>query len=288
MIFKVLGPVQVHQRHTPRSPVRRAILTALLLRAGHPIGVGDLTEMLWDDPPPSATANIRSHLTGLRRDLEGALPGLSARVETFRGPHSSYGLQVGAGELDVATFTRTAHRGRAQLLGGEAASAADTFEEALAIWRGPFGQDLPSTRWFDAHVAGLNDARIDAYQYLFTASVLAGRIEMLSYRIEAVLAEAPYRQQLWELLAAVHCLDGNAAGALSAVSRCQALYADDLGLELPPSLKALRTAALTWDTERAIRVVIARTAKGAGRAGRAPDGPSAPRRAARAPAVEAT
>ncbi|MFE0103076.1 BTAD domain-containing putative transcriptional regulator [Streptomyces sp. NPDC059009] len=248
------------------SPVRRAILTAFLLRPGQSIAVGELAELLWDEPPCSATANIRSHVTGLRRDLDEAAPGLSGRLKTYRGGQSGYGLDVTPDESDLARFTRATRHGRALLLDGRADAAVDTLEEAVALWRGPFGQDLPPTRWFSAHTVGLNNARFDACQDLFTACILAGRTELLGYRIETVIAEEPYRQKLWALLAAVHCIRGDVVGALNAVKRCQQLFAEDLGLDLPPQVAAMRAAALTWDCDAAFRLVAARASTAEGTA----------------------
>ncbi|MGW6578656.1 AfsR/SARP family transcriptional regulator [Streptomyces globisporus] len=241
------------------SPVRRAVLTACLLRFGRPIGITEFSEILWDNPPVSATANLRSHVTGLRRDLDEVEPGLGERVRTYRGGQCGYGLEITAEEFDLPRFTSAVERGRKSLTNGSHESAVDALELAVGLWSGPFGQDLPPTRWFSSHTAGLNNLRLDAYQDLFTASVLAGRTSMLSYRIESLIAEAPYRQHLWELLAAVHCLHGDTASTLSAVRRCQNLFAEDLGLDLPPGIEAMRTAALNWDREEAMRLVASRT-----------------------------
>ncbi|PZT72153.1 MULTISPECIES: AfsR/SARP family transcriptional regulator [unclassified Streptomyces] len=261
MLFRILGPVQVGPRAEACSSVRRALLTALLLRRGRPLAASDLMEILWDEPPGSATANIRSHLTGLRRDLDRAVPGLSDRLHTHRGPAGGYVLRAEAHELDLAAFTGHARRGRQLLLRGEPHAAVTELEAGTALWRGPFGHALPPTRWFGAHAAGLDCARLDAYQDLFTACVLAGHTELLAYRIESVIAEAPYRQRLWTLLAATHCVTGDAAGALAAVERCASVFAEDLGLALPPEVEAVRTAALAWDREAALRLVAAYPAR---------------------------
>lgn len=258
--FGVLGQLSVHGRTmSVTSPVRRAVLTACLLRYGRPIGNAEFSEILWDDPPVSATANLRSHVTGLRRDLDEVEPGLGDRMRTYRGAQCGYGLEIAPDEFDLPRFTAAVQRGRNWLLRGSHKSAVDALEQAVGLWNGPFGQDLPPTRWFNAHIAGLNNARLDAYQDLFTASVLAGRTTMLAYRIESVIAEAPYRQHLWELLAAVHCLHGDTVSTLSVVSRCQKLFAEDLGLDLPPGIEAMRKAALNWDREEAMRLVASRT-----------------------------
>ncbi|MEU9789353.1 BTAD domain-containing putative transcriptional regulator [Streptomyces sparsogenes] len=257
LLFRVLGPMDVSGGTEPASPLRRAILTALLLRAGQAITVAEFTELLWDDPPASAAANIRSHLTALRRDLDGVQPGLSRRVRTCRGSRSGYALEVAPEEFDVPMFMVSARHGRSLLLRGDADRAVAALEKTVALWRGPFGPSLPSTRWFAAHAAGLNSARFDAYQDLFTAAVLADRTGTLAYRIESAIAEAPYRQRFWELLSAVHCINGDAAGALDVIGRCRRLFADDLGLDLPPNVAAMRAAALNWDRQEARRLVAA-------------------------------
>lgn len=264
-LFRILGPLEVCGKALTGSPVRRAILTAILLRPGQSIGVAEFSEILWGDPPLSATANIRSHITGLRRDLEEVKPELSRRLRTHRGFQSGYGLEIAPEECDLPGFTSAVRRGRNCLLHGDLDSAVSSLEGAVAMWRGPFGQDLPPTWWFDAHTAGLNDALFDAYQDLFTACILAGRTAMLTYRIESAITEAPYRQRLWELLAAVHCVNGDAASALSVVKRCEGRFAEDLGLDLPPGVEAMRAAALDWDHDEALRLVAAHVVCSTGR-----------------------
>ncbi|WP_405056873.1 winged helix-turn-helix domain-containing protein [Kribbella sp. NBC_01505] len=257
MRFAILGPLLVHGSIMIESPVRRAILTALLLRAGQIIGVSQFADLLWDDPPASAGPNIRSHLTGLRRDLNAAEPGLGRQIKTYRGGQSGYGLQIGPDELDLAGFTHAARHGRATLMRGDLPSAVGSLEQAVAFWRGPFGEDLPPTRWFAAHVTGINNVRFDALQDLFAAYILANRTHLLCYRIESVIAEAPYRQRLWELLAAAHCINGDAANALSVIERCRVVFAEELGLDLPPGVEAMQAAVRDWDRDRARSLVAA-------------------------------
>ncbi|MFI0985823.1 BTAD domain-containing putative transcriptional regulator [Streptomyces exfoliatus] len=255
MLFRLLGPVRIAGGAEMQSAARRALLTALLLRRGQFVGMGELTELLWDDPPSSAVANIRSHLTGLRRGLDSAQPGLSERLTTSRGAETGYALSVDADELDLSCFLKLARQGRELLAAGDHRAAVTHLDEALALWRGPFGQRLPATRWFHAHTVGLSNTRFEACQDFFTACLLTHRTEMLSYRIETVLAEAPYRQRLWQLLAATYCAQGDVAGALGVIERCRTVFADELGLDVPPGVEAIRAAALTWDTARAHRLV---------------------------------
>ncbi|MFE9650110.1 hypothetical protein ACFYO0_39585 [Streptomyces sp. NPDC006365] len=41
------------------------------------------------------------------------------------------------------------------------------------------------------------------------------------------------------------------------IKRCQALFTDDLGLDLPPKVEAMRAAALDWDRDQALRLIAA-------------------------------
>lgn len=255
MLFRLLGPVSVAGGPEMQSGARRALLTALLLRRGRFVGMAELTELLWTTPPGSALANLRSHLTALRRCLESAQPGLSGRLTTSRGAETGYALRVDPAEIDLSRFLQLARQGRELLAVGQQQRAVGVLGEALALWRGPFGQGLPETRWFHAHTMGLNNTRLEACQDYFAACLLTRRTEMLSYRIETVLAGAPHRQRLWQLLAATHCAQGDVPGALGVVERCRTVFAEELGLDVPPGVEAVRAAALSWDTARAHRLV---------------------------------
>ncbi|WP_223206307.1 AfsR/SARP family transcriptional regulator [Streptomyces xanthii] len=255
MLFRLLGPVRIAGATEMQSSTRRALLTALLLRRGQFMGMDELVELLWPAPPSSAVANLRSHLTGLRRSLDSAQPGLSKRLTTSRGADTGYALRVDADEIDLSRFLRLARQGRELLAAGQHQRAVGALGEALALWRGPFGQRLPATRWFHAHTLGLNNTRLEACQNYFAACLLTQRTEMLPYRIETVLAGAPHRQRLWQLLAASYCAQGDVPGALGVIERCRTVFAEDLGLDVPPGVEAIRAAALTWDTARAHRLV---------------------------------
>lgn len=63
----------------------------------------------------------------------------------------------------------------------------------------------------------------------------------------------------------MHCLHGDTVSTLSVVNRCQKLFAEDLGLDLPPGIEAMRKAALNWDREEAMRLVASRTQESAER-----------------------
>jgi DNA-binding SARP family transcriptional activator len=241
--------------------MRRALLTSLLLQAGQFVSARQLRDMLWDEPPPSAPANLRSHFTGLRGDLDRAEAGLHGRIETLRERGGGYRVRVHNGELDLHTFTAAARRGRAALLQGRLDTAIEALEAATHTWDGPFGEGLPQTRWFTAHCAGINSARLTAYQDLYACYVLAGRHDN-AYQIERTIADGPYRERLWELLVAVHFLGGDPASALAAVSRCRRTFSEHLGLDAPPGIFLLQKAVLNWDADEVHRLIEASACRG--------------------------
>lgn len=260
--FRILGPVQIvgcsASPIQPRSPTRRALLTCFLLNADRYVSVKQLRELLWEDPPPSAAANLRSHLTGLRADLDRAEAGLHRRLETSDVRGGGYRVRVDPGELDLHAFIGAAKRGRAALLDRRFDAAIEVLEPAMRVWNGPFGNGLPQTQWFAAHCAGVNSVRLNACQDLYASYVLANRHE-LTYGIERAIADEPCRERLWEILVAAHFLDGDTASALDAVVRCRRVFAEHLGLDSPPGLLAMQRAILNWDSVEVRRLLVAAT-----------------------------
>ncbi|MGL5827197.1 MAG: AfsR/SARP family transcriptional regulator [Nocardioides sp.] len=242
-MFHILGPVRVNSRDIGSIPRgQRGLLAALLLHP-EPLSRDRLVDVMWDSPPISAWPNVRSGIAALRRHL--AANGLPDRIVTaFDG----YALDVGPDDLDLRHFTRLVDKGTSLLSDGDPVGAVETLSEAAALWRGPFGPDLPDTRWFRARAVALEGERVSATEHLLSASFLAAGDALSVHRVESVLAEHPYRQRLWELLAGIHCRAGDAVSALAVVRRCRAIYSNDLGMDLPPVLHDVEQAALRWKT----------------------------------------
>src|SRR5262249_8937507 len=70
--FTLLGPLTVRRgaESLPLGPAkRRAMLATLVLAANDPVSIDRLTDTVWDNPPTSAVANLRTHAAALRRLL---------------------------------------------------------------------------------------------------------------------------------------------------------------------------------------------------------------------------
>lgn len=231
---------------TSPSVKRRALLAALLLQPGTFQSVRLLEEFLWDDPPMSAMANLRSHLTGLRAELDQSSSTIGADLQTSTGG-GGYRLVVPRAVVDVHQFTAGVCEGRRLLSRGDTTAAITVLERCLSLWRAPFASCVPPTRRISAHADGLINVHLDASQDLYAAYILTGGTALLSYRIERALIDGPYRERLWELLVAVHYLNGDVGSALDKIEQCRSLFADELGLDLPRGVGQLQRSLLTRD-----------------------------------------
>jgi DNA-binding SARP family transcriptional activator/tetratricopeptide (TPR) repeat protein len=151
--FRVLGPLRgwVDEAELHLGPPKqRALLALLLVRAGHPVSLHEIVDLIWGEEPPDTAVNVvHRHIAALRRTLE---PGLAARGQSrwVTRVASGYRLDLPPGALDLAEFrtlgqlAETAPEGEAALL----------LVRALTLWNGPVAADLsPEVREHPAFVA---------------------------------------------------------------------------------------------------------------------------------------
>ncbi len=136
--FSVLGPVRAW-----RGPVelkvgpnqQRAILALLLVRANQLVPVNDLTELLWEENPPTSAANVvHKYIGSIRHLLE---PGRKARASgrwlTRHGV--AYRLAADENMSDLLAFRRIVKDARSAGAANRPADALDLLLEALALRR---------------------------------------------------------------------------------------------------------------------------------------------------------
>jgi transcriptional regulator with XRE-family HTH domain len=158
---EMLGPLAAWRDGVPVSlgPVgQRALLGLLLLHADAGLHRSAIVDALWgESPPPTSTATIRRHITGIRRVL-GAGQSASEPVLSWDG--SCYRLSPGVVRLDIADFKDLAHTAR-QAAAGSADAACGLYEQALGLWRGSALEDIEVLRGHPATV-GLGRLRAPA------------------------------------------------------------------------------------------------------------------------------
>ncbi|MFJ6671085.1 BTAD domain-containing putative transcriptional regulator [Actinosynnema sp. NPDC091369] len=226
--FAVLGPLEVWRGDEPvvvPAGRGRALLAALLLRAGQVVTVDELVERLWDgaQPNPQRTrATLHMVVARLRQAL-----GDPTVVRTVT---HGYLVDVAPGALDLHEFRDLAGRGR--------------YAEALALWRGTPLSDVRSDVLHAEEVAPLLEERLTVLERRIEADLEAGRAAELVPELRSLTREHPLRERFWAML--VHALhrSGRTAEALAAYQEVRVLLAEELGAEPGEQLREAHRLAL--------------------------------------------
>ena len=239
MGIAVLGPLQVDGEANGLSPRDRVVLAALVVRGRDPSSTEALADVLWGgDPPASWPKVVHGCVARLRKRL-GA-----AAIELGSG---GYRLAVNEAELDSRRFERLFERAREALIAGDPERASFLVLEALDLWRGRALPDLEEWEPGRVEAARLDGLRMDAEELRVEAETRAGRARDVLERARALVAQAPFRERRWALLAIALHQAGRQAEALAALKRARAMLVDELGLDPRHELVELEGQLLRQD-----------------------------------------
>ncbi|MCE7000050.1 tetratricopeptide repeat protein [Saccharothrix sp. S26] len=226
--FAVLGPLEVWRGDEPvvvPAGRSRALLAALLLRAGQVVTVDELVERLWDgeQPNPQRTrATLHMVVARLRQAL--------GDPTVVRTATHGYLAEVAPGALDLHEFRDLAARGR--------------FAEALALWRGAPLSDVRSDALHRLEVAPLLEERLAVLEQRISADLDAGRAAELVPELRSLTREHPLRERFWAALVLALHRAGRTAEALAAYQEVRTLLAEELGVEPGERLREAHLLAL--------------------------------------------
>ncbi|MFF7210647.1 ATP-binding protein [Streptomyces sp. NPDC008238] len=223
----------------------RALLAALALHAPHAVSPDTLIAEVWggegDEPPQDASGALQALVSRLRRAL-GAGDAGGGRDIVASGPAGYRLITDAPDDVDLHLFERLVREGSAALDAGDPATAAQTLEHALALWRGPALADLPDR---GSAAARAEDLRLTATYRRVEACLALGRAAELLPQLRGLVAEhplhEPFRAQLIRALTAT----GRPADALAAYEDTRLALADRLGTDPGPELKTLHARLLT-------------------------------------------
>jgi DNA-binding SARP family transcriptional activator len=247
LTLEVLGRVSVRHdgvEQDLRGRRERAVLAVLVAQRGRVVSAERLIDEVWGEhPPESARASLQVAVSRLRAVLEPERPaGAAPTVLVSSG--NGYCLRIGVEALDAGRLDQLTGQAHALLGSGESEAALRACDEALALWAGtPYAEvcDSPlvrgdATRLRELHLA-LVEARAEAMLAL-------GRPALVTGELETLLAEHPFRERGWRLLAVALYRTGRQADALAAVRRARVVLVQELGVELSPELRQLEVDLL--------------------------------------------
>ncbi|MGW0842585.1 AfsR/SARP family transcriptional regulator [Streptomyces sp. NPDC002787] len=242
--FGVLGSVQAWDEDGETVPLKgprhRAVLARLILARRRVVPVSRLVEDLWEDPPAVAVGTVRTFVGGLRRALEPDRPPRApARLLVTEGP--GYALRAAPEDVDAWRFEAAVEAPTAAL---RPADVVARLTEALGWWRGPAYADFADEPWARAERSRLTELRLHAVERRAEARIALGAAAEAVPDLDAHVAEHPWREDAWHLLALALYRSGRQADALSVVRRAERMLREHLGVDPGPRLRRLEADVL--------------------------------------------
>ncbi|MET9244570.1 BTAD domain-containing putative transcriptional regulator [Nonomuraea sp. NPDC003709] len=239
--FGVLGPVAAWDGAGDpialKGPRHRAVLARLIVARRRVVPVAHLVTDLWEDPPPDAVGALRTFVAALRRALEPQRPPRSpARLLVTEGP--GYALRAEPDAVDAWRFER------AVTASGSPADVLPRVEEALGSWRGPAYADFSDEPWARAERSRLTELRLHAVERQAEARLDLGLAGEAVPDLDAHVAEHPWREEGWRLLALALYRTGRQGDALAVLRRARELLVEHLGVDPGPGLSRLEADIL--------------------------------------------
>src|SRR5256885_1745906 len=238
--FRLLGPVTVvHQGRALvlGPPQQRFILATLALEVNRLVPVERLVELVWPDPPRTASHAVRVCVSRLRSVLAAVPP---TEVELVGG-RSGYTLRAEPQSIDVHRFRQLLERARTEVNDDTRVALLD---QALALWSGPALADAGSPEGRERLRQGLTEARLTAIEDRVDARLRLGRHAELLDELVGLVAAEPVRERLaGQLMLALH-RGGQTSEALAVYQRIRRRLADEFGLDPGTGLRRLEAEIL--------------------------------------------
>src|SRR3954447_12931773 len=215
------------------------MLGRLALAAGRPVRAERLVEDLWPGTTGIRPNTLQAKVSQLRHALgdPGALTG---------GPEG-YTLAVDPVRVDALHALRLADEGVALLAAGNAATAAATCREGLALFGTEVLPAAGAADWVLPHRVRLEEARLRLLEDELAARLALGATGEIVGELESLVAVQPLRERLWALLITALYGAGRQSDALAASRRVARLLSDELGVDPGPELAPLQRRVLTHD-----------------------------------------
>ncbi|GAA3805903.1 BTAD domain-containing putative transcriptional regulator [Sphaerisporangium flaviroseum] len=241
--FGVLGPVVAWDgTGAPidvKGPKHRAVLARLVVARGRVVPVSRLVDDLWEEPPPGAVSAVRTFVAALRRALEPQRPPREpARLLVTEGP--GYALRAASDAVDAWRFEGSVAAASAASPYG----ALELLDGALTWWRGPAYAGFDDEPWARAERSRLEQLRLNAIEQRAEALLALGRAADAVPDLDAQVAEYPWREEAWRLLALALYRTGRQGDALAVLRRARTLLLEQLGVDPSPRLRRLETDIL--------------------------------------------
>ncbi|MEH0821478.1 MULTISPECIES: AfsR/SARP family transcriptional regulator [unclassified Micromonospora] len=232
--FSVLGSVRVVRAGAELhlgARQQRLVLAILLARAGSPVSLAELVDLLWDEEAPASAANVvHRHVGVLRRLLEPGLPTRSAGRHILRDL-AGYRLRADEESLDLLKFRSLSRLAGRSLQDGDPESALRHSLDGLRLWRGRCAAGLePASRRHPAFLA-VEAERAQAVREAADAAERCGRMSAVLAPLRQAAEQHPLDESLQSRLLLALAADGRQAEAVEMYRVVRRRLAEELGID---------------------------------------------------------
>lgn len=245
--FRLLGPVEVWSdgRCLPVGTTKQqAVLATLLLEAGRPVPVESLIDRVWGEAPPAtARGTLQSHLSRIRRLLDGTGGELAHRSGAYR-------LSVATDRIDLYRARELAASARVPDVPDD--RRAELLGAAIEEWRGDplSGLDSP---WLDRMRATLRRQRLDLLADWAAVALRLGDPAPVIDAVQVPAADNPLVEPLVLVLMRALADAGRTAEALAVYESTRRRLADELGTSPGAELRKAHRDVLSGRTAAPVR-----------------------------------
>jgi DNA-binding SARP family transcriptional activator/Tfp pilus assembly protein PilF/DNA-binding XRE family transcriptional regulator len=241
----VLGPLTVRRSDT-EVPVgagrHRVVLARLALTPNRPVGIEELTRLVWPDGQPATASNVlQAHVSRIRRALDAEGPAGAPTTVTF-GP-AGYCLQADDDVVDLLAYRNLISKWRSTAT-VDPQRAFDGLHEALSLWRAAVpAEDVPELRDHPIAIA-LCDESVQMTAQLGMLGESLHRLSEAFPLLRRFAAHHEWHEGLQARLIVALAASGQQAAALQAYESMRRRLADELGIDPGPELREARQTVL--------------------------------------------
>ncbi|MDG4795743.1 BTAD domain-containing putative transcriptional regulator [Micromonospora sp. WMMD1082] len=230
--FSVLGPVRAWRGGAEVElgpPQQQALLAVLLVRAGQPVMMTDIIDVIWGENPPSTVVNVvQRYISRLRRMLP---------ADALARCSGGYRLDLDNSEVDLLTFRRL-RDGSAAVAPDDSRRALDLLIEALGLWHGHAAASVHPAIRAAPMFTEVDGEFVAAVLRAADLALTNGESDRVLPVLRAAAAVAPFDETLQAALLRALAATGRPAEALTHYDGVRRRLADELGVDPGPLLSA--------------------------------------------------
>lgn len=249
----ILGSLEVTVDGTsvvPSAGKVRQLLALLAIKAGSTVGVGTLTEELWEHRPPrTASTTLQTYVMQLRRRVAVGLAGTEdcTAKDILTTNQTGYLLDTEPESIDAVRYGRKAAAGRAAFHDGDAEAAAELLADALTMWRGGVLLDVPKGPHLSIESVRLEQDRLSDLSMRIDADLRLGRHCQLLGELAGLCARHPMMEAFHGHYMLALYRSGRRWQAAETYQRLRETMASQLNVDPSPRIRELHESVLRND-----------------------------------------